>query len=154
MNDRLRSEGAGDEEARNPLAAGPCGAVDPPNDPAAIIRHYTLSPDNLALIVDGGVTPIGSVLRCISPTSAFRVACSALTKLRRGDFLSFIAGQLSIEPGIFNEYARREETRWEHLGEIRSHLRVRPFGRGDYRSVAKIATTELARIAATSSLPR
>ena len=30
----------------------------------------------------------------------------------------------------------------EHIGEIQSYLRVRPLGRGDYRSVAKIATTE------------
>ena len=58
------------------------------------------------------------------------------------DVLSFVAGQLSIEPGIFHEYACREETRWEHLGKIQAYLRVRPFSRGVYRSVAKIATTE------------
>ncbi|MGJ0392548.1 MAG: DUF4158 domain-containing protein [Methylocystis sp.] len=41
-----------------------------------------------------------------------------------------------------NKYARRDETRREHLGDIQSYLRVRPFSRDDYRYVAKIATSE------------
>jgi len=50
--------------------------------------------------------------------------------------------ELSIESESFNEYARREETRWEHFGDIQSYLRVRPFSRDDHRLVARIATTE------------
>jgi Domain of unknown function (DUF4158) len=116
---------------------------DPPNDPPAIIRHYTLSPDDLALIRRRrrDANRLGFAVHLAYqrfPGRALRI-----DEIPPGDVLSFIAGQLSIEPGIFNEYARREETRWEHLGEIQSHLRVRPFSRGNYRSVAKIATTEV-----------
>ncbi len=45
----------------------------------------------------------------------------------RTDVRSFIAGQLSIERGIFNECARREETHWEHLGANCSLVNVRSF---------------------------
>ena len=115
---------------------------DPPNDPAAIIRHYTLSPDDLALIRRRrrDANRLGFAVHLAYQRFPGRVL--GIDEIPPGDVLSFIAGQLSIDPGIFNEYARREETRWEHLGEIQSHLRVRPFSRGDYRSVAKIATTE------------
>jgi hypothetical protein len=115
---------------------------DPPNDPAAIIRHYTLSPDDLALIRRRrrDANRLGFAVHLAYQRFPGRVL--GIDEIPPGDALSFIAGQLSIEPGIFSEYARREETRWEHLGEIRSHLRVRPFSRGDYRSVVKIATTE------------
>jgi len=115
---------------------------DPPNDPAVIIRHYTLSPDDLALIRRRrrDANRLGFAVHLVYQRFPGREL--GIDEIPPTDVLSFIAGQLSIEPGIFHEYARREETRWEHLGEKQSYLRVRPFSRGDYRSVAKIATTE------------
>ena len=115
---------------------------DPPNDPVAIVRHYTLSPDDLALIRRRrrDANRLGFAVHLAYQRFPGRVL--GIDEIPPADVLSFVAGQLSIEPGIFNEYARREETRWEHFGEIQSYLRVRPFSRGDYRSVAKIATTE------------
>lgn len=58
------------------------------------------------------------------------------------DVIAFLAQQLGVGSNAYSEYPRRDETRREHLGEIQSHLRVRPFNRDDYRYVAKIATTE------------
>ena len=115
---------------------------DPPNDPAAIIRHYTLSPDDLALIRRRrrDANRLGFAMHLAYQRFPGRVL--GIDEIPPADILSFIASQLSIQPGIFVEYARREETRWEHLGEIQSHLRVRPFSRDDYRYVAKIATDE------------
>lgn len=114
---------------------------NPPGDPAAIIRHNTFSPDDLALIRRRrrDANRLGFAVHLAYQRFPGRVL--GINETPPADFLSFIAGQLGIEPEIFREYARREETRWEYLGDIQSYLRV-PFNRGDYRSVAKIATTE------------
>lgn len=115
---------------------------NPPIDPAAIIRYYTFSPDDLALIRRRrrDANRLGFAVHLTYQRFPGRVL--GIDETPPEDVLSFIAGQLGVEPGIFHEYARREETRWEHLGDVQSYLRVRPFSRGDYRSVAKIATTE------------
>jgi hypothetical protein len=115
---------------------------DPPNDPAAIIRHYTLSPDDLALIRRRrrDANRLGFAVHLAYQRFPGRVL--GIYETPPADVLSFIAGQLSIEPGMLHEYARREETRWEHLGDIQSYLGVRPFSRDDYRYFAMIATTE------------
>ncbi|WP_201281752.1 DUF4158 domain-containing protein [Methylosinus sp. Ce-a6] len=115
---------------------------DPPNDPATIVRHYTLSPDCLALIRRRrrDANRLGFAVHLAYQRFPGRVL--GIDEIPPAAILSFIAGQLSIALGAFNEYARREETRWEHLGEIQSYLRVRPFNRDDYRYVAKIATEE------------
>jgi len=115
---------------------------DPPNDPAAIVRHYTLSPDDLALIRHRrrDANRLGFAVHLAYSKFPGRVLGSEETPAP--DMVAFLAHQLGIESGAYSEYAQRDETRREHLGEIQSHLRVRPFSRGDYRSVAKIATTE------------
>ena len=53
--------------------------------------------------------------------------------------LAFIAAQIGCEATEFEGYARREETRWEHLGELQAYLDVRPFRRDDKRAVAQVA---------------
>jgi hypothetical protein len=40
------------------------------------------------------------------------------------------------------DYAQRGETRREHLGELQAYLGVQPFGRQDYRTMARIAFNE------------
>jgi Domain of unknown function (DUF4158) len=45
---------------------------DPPTDPAAIVRHYTFSPDDLALIRQRRRDANRLGLLCISPTSVFQ----------------------------------------------------------------------------------
>jgi hypothetical protein len=56
--------------------------------------------------------------------------------------LAFIAKQLGIVAETYSEYARREETRWEHLAELQAYLKIRPFQREDYRAVAQVAVEE------------
>ena len=127
---------------------------DPPTDPAAIVRHYTLSPDDLTLIRQRrrDANRLGFSVHLAYLKFPGRVLGSEETPAT--DMVAFLAHQLGVESDAYREYAQRDETRREHIGEIQSYLRVRPFGRGDYRSVAKIATTgQLARIVATSLLP-
>lgn len=56
--------------------------------------------------------------------------------------LDFIAAQIGCEPSAFAAYARRNETRWEHLAELQAYLGVRPFRREDYRAAAGVALDE------------
>ena len=53
--------------------------------------------------------------------------------------LAFIAAQIGGDPEAFEEYARRAETRREHLGELQTYLDVCPFRREDTRAVAHVA---------------
>src|SRR5208283_5937201 len=115
---------------------------DPPTDPAAIVRHYTLSPEDLTLIGQRrrDANRLGFAVHLAYLKFPGRVLGSEETAA--SEVVAFLAHQLGIESGAYNEYAQRDETRREHLGEIQSHLRVRPFSRDDYRYVAKIATDE------------
>ena len=82
---------------------------DPPTDPAAIVRHYTLSSDDLALIRQR---------RRDSNRLGFAVHLAYLKGRVLGseetpapDMLAFLARQLGIESGAYREYAQRDETR-------------------------------------------
>jgi hypothetical protein len=55
------------------------------------------------------------------------------------DMLVFIASQIGIAAEVFAGYARRDETRRAHFGEIQTYLGVRSFQRGDYRGIARVA---------------
>ncbi len=94
---------------------------NPPGDPAAIIRHNTFSPDDLALIRRRrhDANRLGFAVHLAYQRFPGRVL--GINETPPADVLSFIAGQLGIEPEIFREYARREETRWEYLGDIQSY---------------------------------
>ncbi|WP_349772230.1 Tn3 family transposase [Brevibacillus borstelensis] len=54
------------------------------------------------------------------------------------DFLlDYLAKQLDIEPGVFSLYARRENTLWDHLKEIREEYGFTTFTTNDYRRLLK-----------------
>jgi hypothetical protein len=57
--------------------------------------------------------------------------------------LRWIARQLRIDPVCWPKYAERQETRREHLIELRAYLGLSPFGLGHYRQAVH-ALTELA----------
>ena len=112
---------------------------DPPTDPAAIVRHYVFSPGDMALI---------RRRRRVANRLGFAVHFAYLRFPGRVlgveeappvNMLTFIAGQVGCDAAEFAGYARREETRWEHLGELQAYLTVRPFQREDRRVVAHVA---------------
>jgi TnpA family transposase len=54
------------------------------------------------------------------------------------DFLlDFLAKQLDIEQKVFSKYARRENTLWDHLKEIREEYGFTTFTPNDYRRLLK-----------------
>ena len=92
---------------------------DLPTDEAALLRHYTLSDDDIEQIRvrRGGHNRLGFALQLC----AFRypgrilVAGEAIPL----NVLRFIAAQLGMRAEDLDGYAVREETRREHLAEIR-----------------------------------
>jgi hypothetical protein len=71
--------------------------------------------------------PTGLGSHCISLICAFLAGCGGAEETPPPDILAFIAGQLGIEQKTFGDYARRQETRWEHIGALQAYLKVRPF---------------------------
>ncbi|MDO5759136.1 MAG: DUF4158 domain-containing protein [Rhodobacterales bacterium] len=50
-----------------------------------------------------------------------------------GAVLDTVADQIGMDPIVFDLYARRDETRCEHLAEIMARLYLRPMHERDYR---------------------
>ncbi len=115
---------------------------DPPTDPAAIVRHYTLSLEDLALIRQRrrAANRLGFAVHLAYlrfPGRAIGVAENSPP-----DMLCFVAEQIEARADDFQDYAGRLQTRRAHLGELQGYLGVRPFRREDYRAVARVAVEE------------
>ena len=52
--------------------------------------------------------------------------------------LVFVAKQIGVDPALFGEYARRAETRREHVLELQRLLRLRSFGLADWRACLRV----------------
>jgi Domain of unknown function (DUF4158) len=115
---------------------------DPPTDTAAIVRHYTFSPEDMALIRQRrraanrlGFAVLLSYLRF--PGRVLRPEEAPPTEM-----LAFISAQVGCKPEEFESYARRSETRWEHLSSLQVYLNARPFRREDRRAVVQAGIDE------------
>ena len=115
---------------------------DPPTDPAAIVRHYTFSSEDMRLIRrrrrDANRLGFAVLLAYLR----FPGRVLGAQEVPPPDMLDFVASQVGSEAKAFAGYAQRDETRWEHLGELQNYLGVRPFQRHDYRATAKVALDE------------
>ncbi len=104
----------------------------------AMARHYVLDVHDLALI---------GAKRRASNRLGFAVQLCALRHPGRAlepeetppaPMLAFIAKQIGAEPELFADYARRAETRREHLLELYKVGRLRSFSLADWRSCLRI----------------
>ena len=112
---------------------------DPPTEPAAIVRHYTFSPDDMALIRRRrrAANRLGFMANLAYLRFPGRVLGGE--EIPPANMLAFLASQIGGDAKAFEEYARRSETRWEHLGELQAYLDVRSFRREDARAVLHVA---------------
>ena len=112
---------------------------DPPTDPTAIVRYYTFSPEDMKLIRRRrrSTNRLGFAVNL----AYLRLPGCVLgpDEVPPVGMLAFIATQIECDPAEFAGYARRDETRWEHLGELQAYLKVRSFRRDDNRAVAYVA---------------
>ena len=115
---------------------------DPPTELTAIVRHYTYSAEDLALICERRrpANRLGFAVHLAYLRFAGRVI--GVDETPPADMLAFVAAQIGDDPKAFEEYAQRQQTRRAHLGELQAYLDVRAFRREDYRAVAHVAIEE------------
>ena len=105
-----------------------------PTDEGDLIRYYTLDEQDLALVHQrrGGHNRLGFAVHLCSlrfPGSALPHDTPPPQAL-----LAWVARQLDLEPGLWSHYARRAETRREHLRELQFWLGLTPFGGHHFRA--------------------
>jgi len=85
-----------------------------------LVRHYTLSPDDIAFIRrhNKDENRLGIVVQMCGLRYPGRRMVELLPI--PDTVLGFIAGQLEIEPSVFHRYGLREATIYEHRNDIRN----------------------------------
>ncbi|KVD75137.1 Tn3 family transposase [Burkholderia ubonensis] len=99
-----------------------------------LIRHYTFSEADLSLIRQrrGDANRLGfAVQLCLLryPGHGWSTATEVPPAM-----LQWIGQQLGADPTCWPQYAKREETRREHLLELRAQLGLSPFNLSHYRT--------------------
>ncbi|ORJ48478.1 Tn3 family transposase [Kluyvera intermedia] len=114
-----------------------------PDTQDELIRLYTFSEPDLSLIRQrrGDANRLGvAVQLCLLRFPGQGLLPDAAVPM---PLLQWIGRQLRIDPSCWPQYAEREETRREHLLELRAYLGMEPFGLAHYRQAVH-AATELA----------
>jgi TnpA family transposase len=115
---------------------------DPPTDPAAIVRHYTFSPEDLALIRERRRTAnrLGFAVQLAYFRHPGRIM--RVDEEPSENMLAFIAGQVDARAEDLREYAGRAQTRREHIAELQTRLKVRLSRSRDARPLLSVAMNE------------
>ena len=114
-----------------------------PDSEDELIQHYTFGESDLSLIRQrrGDANRLGvAVQLCLLRFPGQGLLPDAVVPV---PLLQWIGRQLRIDPACWPQYAEREETRREHLLELRAYLGMEPFGLAHYRQ-GVLVTTELA----------
>jgi hypothetical protein len=108
----------------------------PASDEREMVRHYTLSAEDLTLINRrrGDPNRLGFAVMLCYLRFPGRI-------LQQGEqppaaLCAFVAEQLGLNAAPFGDYAERDQTRREHILEIQTALGLRPLTRAMYREVA------------------
>lgn len=101
---------------------------DPPTDQRELVRHYTLSDSDIAIIrrCRGDHSRLGyAVMLCYlrHPGRPLRA-----DERPPASLVSFIADQIDVLPEAIEEYLASEQNRRRHAAELQERLRLRPFG--------------------------
>jgi TnpA family transposase len=119
------------------------GLLALPDSKDELIRHYTFSETDLALICQrrGEPNRLGlAVQLCLLRYPGQSLAVDAVLP---APLLHWVGRQLRIEPACWPQYAERGETRREHLLELRAYLGLAPFTLSHFRQTV-LAVTDLA----------
>ena len=101
---------------------------DPPTEQRELVRHCTLSEDDLAAVARcrGDQNRLGfALMLCYlrHPGRALRAG-----ERPPASMLEFVADQVSAPPDAIDEYLAHERGRQRHAVECQDHLGLRPFG--------------------------
>src|SRR5437763_224246 len=108
----------------------------PATDERGMVRHYTLTPEDLTLINRrrGDPNRLGfAVMLCY-----LRFPGRILPQGEQPppELCAFVAEQLGLDVAHFAAYAERDQTRREHVLEIQAALGLHPLTRAMYRELA------------------
>jgi hypothetical protein len=108
-----------------------------PSDAAEMARHFALSTEDLILIRTKrrAANRLGFAVQLCALRHPGRVLDP--TEVPPEPMLAFVGQQIGIDPALFEDYARRAETRREHMIEFQKLLRLRSFAFADWRSCLK-----------------
>lgn len=110
--------------------------MTPLNGEWELATYYTFSQQDLEIINRHRRLQPVRLCRPISITSLSGLSLTAIWEVQ--DFLlDFLAKQLDIEPKVFSLYARRENTLWDYLKELRKEYGFTTFTSNDYRRLLK-----------------
>ena len=111
-----------------------------PIEAAEMARHFVLSTEDLTLVRTKrrAANRLGFAVQLCALRHPGRVLDPA--ELPPEQMLAFVGKQIGTDPALFGEYARRAETRREHMTELQKLLRLRTFGFADWRSCLKAGT--------------
>jgi TnpA family transposase len=106
-----------------------------PADERDLLRHCTLTPDDLALI--GVKRSAHNRLGHALLLCALRHPGRALDagEVPPVPMVAYVAGQLGVDPATFAAYSGRPQTRREQLGELMRRGGFRSFGRAEARAL-------------------
>ena len=115
------------------------GLFEIPRHEAGLIRHYTLSADDIELSIGhrGAMNRLGfAVQLCLlrHPGFGLRVREEVPEEM-----LDYIAHQLGVSPGSFRVYGRRPQTRLDHGQQLAALLGLRAFMREDIGRTIEVA---------------
>ena len=105
-----------------------------PADERNLIRYASLSGEDLDLILSkrGHRNQLGFAAQiCLMRFPGRALALNETPPA----LLDFLGDQLGVSPAVFADYARRDETRREHLIEVQAYLSLRAAAREDRRFV-------------------
>jgi len=106
---------------------------DPPTDETAIIAHYTLSPEDIEFVGRryGPANRLGLAAQiALMRYPGFGLQTEAGIP---GAILQYLASQLFVDHGAFEQYGQRAQTRGDHAELVARYLQLRPFRSGDSR---------------------
>jgi len=108
----------------------------PAGDERGMVRYYTLSSEDLALINRrrGDPNRLGFALMLCYLRFPGRILQQGEQPLAA--LCAFVAEQLSLDAALFGDYAERDQTRREHALEIETALGLRSLTRTLYRDLA------------------
>ena len=109
-----------------------------PSDPVTMTRHYVLDAADLALVRSRrrASNRLGFAVQLCILRHPGRVLDPS--EVPPAPMIAFVAKQAGADPALFGDYARRAETRREHLLELQKFLGLQSFGFGDWRACLRV----------------
>jgi TnpA family transposase len=112
---------------------------DPTTDPRELVRHYTLSEADIAIIrrCRGDHSRLGyALMLCYlrHPGRPLRISERPPAAL-----VSFVARQIDVRPETIDDYLSSEQNRRRHAAVLQNRLRLRPFGRRPAAEIGQLA---------------